>query len=77
VAVGNHGEQWRVVDGLVIIGDCIFLPVTSLLVSLALAATHGAGHEGVTKTLHRLRADFHIPGVRTLVAESVRTYETC
>jgi hypothetical protein len=34
-------------------------------------------HEGIEKTLHRLRADFHIPGERDVVHDFVRTYEVC
>ena len=37
---------------------------------------HSAGHEGVQKTLHRLRADFYIPGDRALVRDWVRSCVT-
>lgn len=43
----------------------------------ALLLTHSAGHEGIQKTLHRLRADFYIPRDRFLVADWVRSYITC
>jgi hypothetical protein len=42
-----------------------------------LLLAHSAGHEGVQKTLHRLRADFYIPGDRTLVQDWVRACATC
>lgn len=38
---------------------------------------HGMGHEGIQKTLHRLRSDFHIPGDRRLVMEQIRNCEVC
>ena len=38
---------------------------------------HLAGHEGVQKTLHRLRTDFYIPGDRALVQDWVRRCSTC
>jgi hypothetical protein len=42
-----------------------------------LLLAHSAGHEGVQKTLHRLRADFYIPGDRAMVQDWVRSCETC
>jgi len=38
---------------------------------------HSAGHEGVQKTLVRLRADFYIPGDRQLVHDFVRSCDVC
>ena len=38
---------------------------------------HSAGHEGVQKTLVRLRADFYIPGDRQLVLDFVRSCDVC
>jgi hypothetical protein len=38
---------------------------------------HSTGHEGVQKTLHRLRSDFYIPADRALVQSWVRTCTTC
>lgn len=36
-------------------------------------AAHSTGHEGVQKTLHRLRANFHVPHDRRLVQDFVRS----
>jgi hypothetical protein len=47
------------VDELVLHGGRIFVPATSALWPDILATAHGAGHEGVQKTLHRLRASFY------------------
>jgi hypothetical protein len=38
-----------------------------------LTLAHSAGHEGVQKTLHRVRADFYIPRDRALMQDWVRT----
>lgn len=43
---------------------------------LALQLAHGAGYEGVQKTLHRLRSDFYIPGDHALVQDWVRICAT-
>jgi hypothetical protein len=40
-------------------------------------AVHEDGHEGVHRTLHRLRRDFHFPNMRHLVQEFVRSCPTC
>jgi hypothetical protein len=74
---GTHDKDWHVTDGLVLVAGRIYLPGTSSTVSLACATTHGARHEGVAKTLHRLRADFHVPGACTLVAEFVYACAMC
>jgi hypothetical protein len=38
---------------------------------------HEMGHEGVEKTLHHLRGNFHVPGARRLVQDYVRACTTC
>jgi hypothetical protein len=42
-----------------------------------LTAAHGMGHEGIKKTLHRLRQDFFIPGAAAAVKEHVQACVTC
>jgi hypothetical protein len=42
-----------------------------------LAAVHEEGHEGVQRTLHRLRRDFHFPNMKKLVQDWVRACPTC
>jgi hypothetical protein len=44
---------------------------------LVLELVHGLGHEGVHKTLHRLRADFHLPNDCLAVQEFVRVCAVC
>jgi hypothetical protein len=41
------------------------------------AAIHNDGHEGVQRTLHRLRRDFHFPNMRSVVQDFVRACPTC
>ena len=40
-------------------------------------AVHEDGHEGVQRTLHRLRRDFHFPNMKQLVQDLVRTCVVC
>ena len=42
-----------------------------------MALAHTARHEGVQKTLVRLRRDFYIPGDRKLVQDFVRSCDVC
>jgi hypothetical protein len=39
--------------------------------------THGADHKGIAKTLHRLRAYFHVPGSHAIVTDFVRACTMC
>jgi hypothetical protein len=69
--------MWCIIDGLITVRDGIFIMETSPLLQIILEHAHGTRHKGTEKTLHHLRADFHIPGVRGLVREFVRAYEIC
>jgi len=74
---GELTAAWREDAGLLLHGSCIFVPDIGDLRQQALRLAHGAGHEGVQKTLHRLRSDFYIPGDCSLVQDWVRTCDTC
>jgi hypothetical protein len=70
-------EPWRLVDGLLLHGRRIFVPDHDDLRHQVLLMAHSASHEGVQKTLHRLRADFYISGDLAFVRDWVRSCETC
>jgi hypothetical protein len=63
--------------GLLLHGSRIFVLEYRDLHHQALLLAHSAGHEGVQKTLHRLRADFYIPDDRVLVQDWVCMRSTC
>jgi hypothetical protein len=67
--VGELTAPWREDIGLLLHGHRIFVPDVGDLRHQAIQLAHGAGHEGVQKTLHRLRSDFYIPGDRLLVQD--------
>lgn len=56
---------------------CIYVPPSSPSLTSILTAVHAAGHEGVQKTLRRLRQDFHVPKDRVMVQDFVRACATC
>ena len=53
------------------------MPAYDDLCHQVLLLAHSAGHEGVQKTLHRLRSDFYISGDRTLVKDFARACGVC
>ena len=73
LGAGELQAPWRFDDGLLLHGSRIFLPDQGDLRHQALLPAHSSGHEGVQKTLHRLRTDFYILGDRVLVQDWVHT----
>jgi hypothetical protein len=73
----TKGPKWRAQDGLIIFHDCIYLLPSSTCMQQALTAAHVAGHEGIAKTLHRLRAIFYVSGGRAIFTDFVRACATC
>ena len=69
LAAGDLEEPLCFSDGVLLHGRQIFVPAHDDLCHQVLLLAHSAGHEGVQKTLHRLRADFYIPGDRALVRD--------
>ena len=45
----------------------LYVPPTSPLLPEIMTAVHEDGHEGVQRTMHRLRRDFHFPNMRRMV----------
>jgi len=74
---GSRGTPWTLVDGMVQFGGRLYIPTASPLVQEIMVAVHEDGHEGVQRTLHRLRRDFHFPNMRQLVQDLVRSCVTC
>lgn len=76
-AAGHRGEAWRVQDGLLLHNDRVFVPQASALLPEVLQLAHTTGHEGIQKTLQRLRTDFYVEQDRQLVRDYVRACSTC
>jgi transposase InsO family protein len=77
VAGGSRGAPWTIVDGMVQFAGRLYLPPTSPMVQELMEAVHQDGHEGVQRTLHRLRRDFHFPNMKKLVQDMVRACDVC
>ena len=77
VASGARGEPWAVTDGLITHHGRVMIPATSPLLMEVLRLAHTVAHEGVQKTLQRLRADFYVEHDRRIVRDFVRACTTC
>ncbi|XP_066374530.1 uncharacterized protein [Miscanthus floridulus] len=71
------GAPWTTNDGFLLHGKRIFVPAQHDLRHQVIALAHAADHEGIQKTLMRLREVFYIPGDRGLVQDFVRACVTC
>jgi hypothetical protein len=74
--VADRGDPWRVVDGLVLHGNRVMVPESSSVLPAVLQLAH-VGHEGVQKTLQRLRRDFVVDHDRRLVQDFVSACAVC
>jgi hypothetical protein len=74
---GTRAAPWSVVDGMILYDSRLYIPPSSPLLPEIVAAIHDDGHEGVQRTLHRLRRDFHFPNMRRCVQDFVRECSTC
>jgi hypothetical protein len=70
-------KAWSLVYGIVVHHGCIFLPPSLALWTVVVEQAHGMGHEGVQKTLHRLRAAFFTSHCNKLVRDFVAGCATC
>lgn len=76
IVSGKRGELWSFDDSLIFKGRRVFVLASSPALPNILVTTH-IGHKGVERTLHRLRADFEVPGTKKVVADFIRNFTTC
>lgn len=69
--VTKREVPWRVMDGLILHDARVFIPAASAALPAILELAHSSGHEGIQKTLHRLRAEFFVEHDRALVRDFV------
>ena len=67
LTAGSRGAPWALTDDLVTYDGRLYVPPVSPLLAELLVAVHEDDHEGVQRTLHRLRRDFHFPDMRRIV----------
>jgi transposase InsO family protein len=77
ISNNQQPAAWAVIDGLVTFQGRLYIPPGAPLLHEIVAAIHDDGHEGVQRTIHRLRRDIHSPNLRTVVQDFVRACATC
>jgi hypothetical protein len=77
IIAGLKDPCWSVQDELILRSGKVFIPPNSNLLQHILQLSHTGGHEGMQKTLHRLRANFNVEHDRRLVKEFVNTCTVC
>lgn len=77
IASDQRTAPWSLIDGLVAFQGRLYIPPDAPLLQELLTAVHDDGHEGIQRTLHRLRRDFHSPNLRRVVQEYIRACTTC
>jgi transposase InsO family protein len=77
VHAGTRGAPWTIVDGMVQYDGRLYIAPASPLLPEILRAVHEEGHEGVQRTLHRLKRDFHFPNMKQVVQDFVHSCLTC
>jgi hypothetical protein len=77
IEVDTAGPGWSLVDGMVVHGGRLFMPSSASAWPQVLSHTHGVGHEGVQKTLQRLRTSFSTSGDNRLVHEYIKGCSVC
>jgi hypothetical protein len=74
---GTADPGWSLVDGMVVHNGRLFMPSSATTWHQVLAHAHGVDHEGVQKTLQRLRTSFSTPGDNKLVHEFICGCSVC
>lgn len=77
IRAGTRTAPWSIMGGMVAMHGRLYIPASSPLLQEIVAAIHDDGHEGVLRTLHRLKRDFHFPNMRRVVQDFVKACGTC
>lgn len=77
IETGELADSWSLIDGIVCFHRRAHIPATSTLHSAVLATIHDGPHEGIQKTLHRLRQNFPLLQDREVVQAFVRACAVC
>lgn len=77
ISDGTACAAWSVADGLVLHLGRIFVHASSSFWPQLLDAAHGAGHEGVQKTVQRLSMSFFSLHATRLVRDHIKSCTIC
>jgi hypothetical protein len=77
IIVGLKDPSWSVQDSLILKSGKVYIPSNSDLIQQILQISHTGGHEGIQKTLHRLRAHFYVHRDQHIINKFVSAYTIC
>lgn len=72
--LGQLTAEWELLDGLLYYGGKIALDRNSHLIKTMIQEMHAASHEGVDKTLYRIKQDFKWKGMVRSLKKFIRNY---
>jgi len=72
-----RGENWHSDQGLILKGTRVYVHPQSACLPTVLQLAHTSAHEGMQKTLQRLRKDFIVDRDRAAVRDFVQSCTTC
>lgn len=70
-------SDWTIIDGWFLYKGRIYLLPTSLIFTILSTTFHDIAHEGIQKTMHRIREDFYQKGMKSNIATYMSTSPTC
>ncbi|XP_019158364.1 PREDICTED: uncharacterized protein LOC109155092 [Ipomoea nil] len=76
-AAADSTNVWTVRDGLLFKGTKLVLIPSSKFIPVVLSEIHGSTHEGVQKTIHRIRREFYWPKLADSVREFIAQCTIC
>ncbi|PHT58873.1 hypothetical protein CQW23_01236 [Capsicum baccatum] len=74
---GEMNSDWVFRDRLLFFKDRVHLSPNSPLVNFVLSGIHDSTHEGVQKTMLRIRKDFYWPAMKTTIKDYVAACSVC
>ncbi|XP_068666439.1 uncharacterized protein [Aristolochia californica] len=77
ISNGEMDSKWSIQDSLICYKQQIYLLTTSKLIPAILSAYHDSTHEGLQKTLWRIRADFYWPAMKSSITTYVSDCQVC
>jgi hypothetical protein len=76
LTIGQRPGSWSLLDGLMAFDGHLYIAPASQLLHELISAVHNDVHEGIQRTLHCLRRDFHSPNLQRAVQDYVRACAT-
>lgn len=77
VEARDLGDAWAVGDRLIFYKNRLFLLLQSPLVNSIVTSTYDSSHEGVQKTLRRIRKDFYWEGLQSFIHKYFTSCSIC